>query len=734
MSASTALSLNQLIEFEEPDGPTIHRIIHVDYEARKVVLFEVNSKKSLPNWVDFDELERRFLDQKARALNNDVLQPPFLPDDQLTLAARRARDCRLKVILPLVSPQADPSMPILRDAQRGQMIAETVARYGTAKDKIYRWLRAWWRHGQLENGLLPNFKNCGRGSYAKPGAKRGRKLSPLSKSHDGHVGANVDARTRKLIIRGARLFWSAKRGGTERTKRDAYQLTLQTFFYKRLEMRNGVLTPIVREGIDDDNRLPTFGQWNYHVEQHLKKQGALEARYNERELALKRRAVLGSSEHLSRGPGDLYLIDATVADVYLLSSYDKRWVIGRPVLYLVVDHFSRMVAGMHVAFEGPNWTGAMMALANAFTDKVAFCVQHGVEITHADWPCDVAPNRLTADRGEVISEHADYIVPGFRMAVQNTPPFRAEFKSFVEGQFKITNETGIKRMPGWVDKLKDRGGPDYRLDATLDLKAFTQLIIKLILHNNRTRGITSNVPLGFPLGEWDNPVPLELWDWGLANASPSVRRFAIEDVHRNLLPTYDAIHTRYGLSVMGGRLHYTTPRAISESWFVKAPTRGGRTEKLAIDPWDVSVAFLRRPNGDLEQCELTPADVHRFAGRTLADAEDLLDRDKKREKGKERRRIQDDADLKAQIDGIKDLAAEGRRVALAAADRSKPDVSAMMPMRNFERDMQRLGNASSRQANHDPEVPSLGASPSKSRLASIGKCDDDDSDHIFMPD
>ena len=52
---------------------------------------------------------------------------------------------------------------------------------------------------------------------------------------------------------------------------------------------------------------------------------------------------------------------------------------------------------MHVALEGPNWTGAMMALANAFTDKVAFCARHGIEITHADWPCDVAPNRLTAE-------------------------------------------------------------------------------------------------------------------------------------------------------------------------------------------------------------------------------------------------------------------------------------------------------------------------------------------------
>lgn len=223
----------------------------------------------------------------------------------------------------------------------------------------------------------------------------------------------------------------------------------------------------MRGGPEDDNRLPSFDQFKHYVEEDRKEKGQLAGRYEEREMALKRRPVLDTSEHMSRGPGDLFLIDATVADVYLLSSYDRRWLVGRPVLYLVVDHYSRMIVGLHVALEGPNWTGAMMALANAFSDKVAFCAKHDIRIEPDDWPCDVAPARLTADRGEVLSENADYIVPGFRLTIHDTPSFRADFKSFVEGQFKITNEKGIKRLPGWVDKLKDRGSPDYRYDGRL---------------------------------------------------------------------------------------------------------------------------------------------------------------------------------------------------------------------------------------------------------------------------
>lgn len=745
MTERTSVFLNQLIEIHGPARTTVHRVLHIDGKARQVALFDTEAKKALPTWVDFEDLQRDLDEERARPLATDTLLPPFLPDDALTDAAKKVRDARLAVIASIASSDADPEMRILRSEHRGGLIAEAVARHGTAKDKIYAWLRRWWRHGQMDNALLPDFQNCGRGSYAKPGAKRGRKLSPESKSHDGHIGVGVDPRIKRLILKGARMFWNAKRGGTARTKQDAYQLTLQHLFHKRLEMKDGVLTAIVREGPEDDNRLPTFAQWDYHVEESLRKDGALEARYNDRELALRRRPVLGTSEGLSRGPGDLYLIDATVADMYLLSSFDKRWVIGRPVLYLVVDHYSRMVVGMHIALEGPNWTGAMMALANAFSDKVAFCASHGIEISHEDWPCDVAPNRLTADRGEVISEHADYIVPGFRMAIHDTPPFRADFKSFVEGQFKITNETGLKRMPGWVDKLKDRGGRDYRLDAVLDFKGFTQMMITLVLHNNSSRPIASNIPNDFPLADGEDPVPLELWDWGLSNASPSVRRFVPEDVRRNLLPTFEAVHTRHGLSVLGGKLHYTTPRAIAEGWFVNAPNRGGKVERLAIHPWDASIAYLRRPKGELEKCELTPADVKRYAGRTLADVEDSGDRDARRKKGNTRLRIQREADLNGKLNAIKDRAAKERREALDAADRAKPDLSAMSAMRNVERDVQRLENASSVDKAPEREADAVDGSAAATLRPAPAPApdapsppsptsDDGDEEHVFMPD
>lgn len=45
------------------------------------------------------------------------------------------------------------------------------------------------------------------------------------------------------------------------------------------------------------------------------------------------------------GPGSRYEIDATIADIYLVSDSDRACIVGRPTIYFVVDVFSRMVVG-----------------------------------------------------------------------------------------------------------------------------------------------------------------------------------------------------------------------------------------------------------------------------------------------------------------------------------------------------------------------------------------------------
>ena len=68
-------------------------------------------------------------------------------------------------------------------------------------------------------------------------------------------------------------------------------------------------------------------------------------------------------------PGDVFEIDSTVADVHLISSLNRRKVIGRPTIYTVVDRATRMIVGLHVSLYHASWRAARQALANCFMPK-----------------------------------------------------------------------------------------------------------------------------------------------------------------------------------------------------------------------------------------------------------------------------------------------------------------------------------------------------------------------------
>lgn len=55
----------------------------------------------------------------------------------------------------------------------------------------------------------------------------------------------------------------------------------------------------------------------------------------------------------------------TIGDVYLRSSIDPNWIIGRPIVYVIVDVFSTAVVGFYVCLTGPSWDTAQVAIFNA---------------------------------------------------------------------------------------------------------------------------------------------------------------------------------------------------------------------------------------------------------------------------------------------------------------------------------------------------------------------------------
>jgi len=634
------LYVNMLLEwYDEQAKAHIERILWIDPSRTDVATIEINDPKALPKWQKCKDLENVIGNQEARFLEVDPYAELLRPENTIPEHYRQHRDDAWDVIESIVKSENvfDPRV-------RGHLVEEAVKRSGCSKATIYGYLRRYWQGGQTKNALLPLFdKRGGKGKERKSdGQKRGRpsKLSQVTKTT---LGVNVNADIKKKFQRGIKTFYENQ---NRRTLKDTYQLTLERFFHKGYETRDGVLVPVLPPATE----LPSFAQFRYWYEKERDISQETIAREGKRRFNLSHRAVLRDSTQMAFGPGSIYQIDATIGDIYLVSFLDRNRIIGRPVIYIIIDTFSRMITGLSVSLEGPSWLGAMLALENATTDKVAFCKEYGVEINPEDWPCHHLPEAMLADRGELEGYNADNLVNALNIRVSNTPPYRADWKGIVERNFRLINDTTIHWIPGAVKRTRERGDKDYRLDAVLDLQQFRKLMVLCVLEHNKDHQMNWYRMDEFMIQDNVEPYPVDLWNWGIQNRSGHLRQMTPDIVRLNLLPTAEASVTARGIYYKG--LYYTCELALREQWFVKARMQGRWKVSIAYEPRSLDIIYLRlNESRHLEVCQLTEAD-QRFKGRDWHEVMDYFEEQKQAQEIANTRQQQSKATFHAQLEHL----------------------------------------------------------------------------------
>lgn len=604
--------VNMLIEWQQTDLTTrIERILWIGPRGEYLVTIDIQDRQALPHWQKCEAIELALVSNQARVLEIEPYAKLHRPEDTIPQSHRNHRDQAWAVIAPLVE---DSSGEIFMPAKRGPLVAAAAQRAKRTKTTVYRYLRRYWQGGQTKNTLLPHFDQCGgKGQERKSSERKRGRRSDLARATHQATGVNVDVDIQERFRRGLKLFYENQEG---RTLSDAFQLTLERFFHQGYELRKGVLVPIL-PAIDEQ---PTLRQFRYWYEKWRDPVQTITSRVGSRQFATNHRAILGNSTQMAFGPGSLYQLDATPGDIYLVSSLDPSRIIGRPVIYVVIDVFSRLIAGFSVSLEGPSWLGAMLALENTTADKVAFCAEYGITITEDEWPSHYLPEKILGDRGELEGYNADNLVNALNIQVANTAPYRSDWKGIVEQNFRLSNTRLIRWLPGALYPNRERGEPDYRLDACLNLYQFRQLMIRCVLHHNNYHRMNWYRMDEFMITDHVEPYPVELWRWGMQNRVGHLRAMVPDIVRLNLLPQEEASITRYGILFRG--LRYTCDLALKEHWFVKARERGRWRVKVAYDPRKLDLIYLPLDEGQrLEPCYLNDSE-RAFRGR---DWQEILD-------------------------------------------------------------------------------------------------------------
>ena len=571
--------------------------------TEQAIWIDIDSDTALPEPISIVELERLIMERELESIA-DPFEETVLREVEEGSLDQQKRDEAWGMLADFVH---DPQLFVRRP--RGLIVRGIMERHGVTNQTVYRLLRRYWQRGMCRNALLPDYVNSGaRGKRRKPNQAKLGRPRVVMEGKGSNVTPDIERIFRRVI--------------EERLLKEKHP-SIPDAYAAGLNLLRAVLTEL------PTFELPTLGQFRYFYGREYHFTDTLPCRVSAVDFAKDFRPLSSTSTTEALGPGYRYQIDATIADIYLVSEHDRSLIVGRPVVYMVIDVFSRMVVGMYVGFEGPSWVSAMVALANTVADKVEYCRQYSVEIDASDWPVKGLPDVVLADKGELNGTKVEAFSQAFGVRIENAPARRGDAKGIVERYFRTVQERFKPYASGVVEDTtsRKRGGHDYRLDASLTLPEFTQIIIAGILYHNNFHTLskydrTSGMPGDLPA------IPVMLWNWGLANLTGRLRTAPEELVRINLLPHESATVSELGIRLFG--CFYTCQEAIREGWFHRGQGRRPTGVTVAYDPRSADHIYLRPSNSlkDYWVCDLADRS-RRFRGMTFWDVW-LLSREERR--------------------------------------------------------------------------------------------------------
>jgi hypothetical protein len=601
------------------DGsPTFHRVLWASYRDQKIVLMDLVEDVHLkePYFMELSEVES--LLGSGHYYKTKYLRPAYmlLAEQDIPEKNKSLRDRNWRMIKPLFDPSLQPG--IYTRAQRGPLVTRIATANRKTRRAILSLLYRGYKYGGAPESVMPKWPNCGApGKTREPKErKRGRKPKVVVTGHAPEkLGINVNKDTRSKILLGVDTFCSLD----DRVPiAKAYQDTKDRYFVELSEKPDGSLVTVPMPS----NQVPTLGQFRYYAKQRIGQLDFARRRQGERNYLQSARPLTGTARSGLIGPGHLFEIDSTVADVYLVSRYNPEWVIGRPVIYVVIDTFSRLIVGLYIGLFGPSWEGARLALANALSPKVGYCARHGIHIAIGDWPSHHFPYSIAADRAEMLCKAAEDALKNLRIELATPGPYRPDWKGTVERRFRILNDVTINWLAGAVrQRQRDMRRRGYVLDATLNIDEFTHVIINCVLEHNLTVQ-REDLLTREMIAAGVRPYSIDFWNWGVANLTGPLRSEDEDLVRTHLLPSANATVTERGILCHG--MLYSCERAVAEGWFERA--RRSRTWAVPVKTEYITNTIYLAPPAvkQFEVCHLLDPE-ERYTNMRVEEAIDCLE-------------------------------------------------------------------------------------------------------------
>lgn len=547
-------------------------------------------------WMERDYLER--LEAEKLLITVEIEREPiyFVPIESPTNQKIFSQRCRAMASF-LDFEKMKESIFVHKGL--GGLVREAMATADVCRAYVYKQWSTLCRLGLSEISLLPRSDQCGAPNVSRPCDPGGRKK------------AGRKTRTQRVAKKASGIDLPPKQPGMSTEWRAAIMaadnqiktpvkpampkrctLILNSAFVKKYRPENGILTPI-------DPKLgeyPNNQQIRRVLEVEIPRLKRLLQQTTLGHFKRSMRGLIARNWKAVAGPGHTWAIDSTVGDIYLRSSLNRAWIVGRPIVYIIVDVWSTAIVGFYVCLTGPSWNTAKISLFNSVADPALLGDMWGYEPILSLNPLPTMCYQLMCDRGEYLSKAASLTAIKLIPSMAYAPPYRPDLKGLVEVIHRIEKDAQFLFMPGAMDYRRAefdlrKSHPD---ESAMTVREYVQYLHLIFAKYNLTAERSHRVDAHMAAAGVF-PSPAGLWRWGHEMGIGRQRAIPQADLITTLL-TPDTARVGRSSIVYAGNDYYC-PTIQAEDWTTTARNFGSWQIPIHYYPGPVGRIWTPNTNG-----------------------------------------------------------------------------------------------------------------------------------------
>lgn len=451
-------------EGEATDSPCVRRGNLYKKDGLQWRTFHVNADETLLISMTTNDIVRIKTDSLINDIENGTVSacdvepnPSFsLTEEEINVITERARV--FENIIEKEMPEIENLFSVKKAKRNND--AEAIL-LGVSRRWLREMLKAYLRSGRNKFSLIDHRK----GNY--------RKKVPHSKDYENPKN-DVD----EILKYGLKMFVKYGKPG------QAYDAVLRQYFREPVEAPDGSSVKMVT--LPEEERSVSYKMlYNYirkHTEDYFCKGK------DERDKQNNNRQLVGNSRTGVYELGQIVEADEMELGCYVVDQNDGETVLGKAVVYCMVEVLSGICIGAYVSLENNSMRGFQQVFLSLLEPHKNQTKGYNIDYDEEDWPSMIVPNEIRCDRGSEYMSKAYSKAMG-ELGIRNTPvpPGCGSLKGVVES-FNGLVQTYLKaqlKNNGYIED-KYRGGDLAKGAACLTLEEIRGLVYQsVILYNRR---------------------------------------------------------------------------------------------------------------------------------------------------------------------------------------------------------------------------------------------------------